>query len=471
MSKIDVTVRLTFLAEKFSIFETDDVDAVNGICDSYVENGWKTSQPCKGSKGDVIGILTRKDNARGFPIFKVDVSYEVWTAMVGADPTENKICLQWMLNTFCKLLKDGEFVEAARFAEEDLPQANQYLILFEANKRKKKFREMAQYSLKGFADITNINEYKNLGQLFDAVDPFIERDPSGIESLMKRYVDMGKALLPFKDRRYTVFVPLSTDANAIFNNFAGWCTARAGNSMWEHYTGQWKKPNGKDSTIYIVIDNGFFNGENENLFQLHFETRQIKDRSNSVNVDLYDDVLSKSDGLTNYFGEELTKMAKDFNGGIDNNYYIDILIDFGFTEALFNFFDDETPIIRIDAETSVKKRCVPKLPDISRFKQIKHLVIIDSSLRELHPSIGSLKTLKLIALCGNKINEIPSEIGKLTNLKFLNLVGNPITVISDNIKYLDKSMGGSLSKIVVRREDISEANYRKLRELLPSVKF
>lgn len=471
MGKIDVTDRLAFLAEKFDVFEVEDMEFIKAKCDGYVEDGWKVSEPCKGSKGDIIGILTRKDNVRGFPIYKVSIGYNVFTAMVGADPTENKICLQWMLNTFSKLLKKGEFVEAARFAEEDLPQANEYLTLFEANKRKKKFMEMAKYSLKGFLDITNINEYKNLGQLFDAVDPFIERDPSEIESIMKRYVDMGQAYIPFKDRRYTLFVPLTTDANTIFNNFASWCTARTGNGMFKTYTEGHKKPNGDNSTIYIVIDNGFFSGENENIYQIHFETRQIKDRSNSDNIDIYSSVLSKSDGLRNYFGDELIKMARDFKNGFDSNYYIDILIDFGFTEALFDFFDAETPIIKIDSETSTKKRRVPKLPDLSRFKQIKHLVIMDSSLSELHPSIGSLSTLKMLALCGNKIKELPSEIGQLNNLIFLNLVGNPITVIPDNIKYLDKSMGGKLSKIAVRKEDISEANYHKLIELLPNVKF
>lgn len=471
MSKIDVTDRLAFLAEKFDVFETEDMEAVKAKCDSYINSEWKISEPCKGSKDTIIGILSRKDNIRGFPIFKVSVAYKVFTDMVGADPTENKICLQWMLNTFCRMIKNGDFVEAARFVEEDLPQANQYLTLFEANKKKKKFREMAKYSLKGFLDITNINEYKNLGQLFDAVDPFIVRDPSDIESIMNRYVSVGQACIPFRDRRYTLFVPMTTDANSIFSNFAGWCTARAGNSMFKHYTETFKKPNGEKSTIYIVIDNGFFSGENENIYQIHFETRQIKDRSNSDNIDIYESVLSKSEGLRNYFGDELIKMAREFKNGFDSNYYIDILIDFGFTDALFDFFDAETPIIKIDSETSTKKRRVPKLPDLSRFKEIRHLVIMDSSLSELHPSIGSLSTLKMLALCGNKIKELPSELGQLNNLIFLNLVGNPITIIPDNIKYLDKSMGGKLSKIAVRQEDISEANYRKLKELLPNVKF
>jgi len=472
MSKLDITERLAFLAEKFDVFETDDMDALKVKCDGYTESEWETSDPVKFVGDDdpvtVIAIRSVKSNKRGFPIVKVSVAYEVFTDMVGADPTANKICLQWMLNTFCGFIKSNDIEEAVRFAKEDLPQANEYLTLFEANKRKKKFREMAKYSLKGFKDITNINEYRNLGQLFDAVDPFIVRDPSEIESIMNRYIKMGQAKIPFKDRRYTVFVPLSTDANVIFNNFAGWCTAKSGNGMFKRYTENNKKPNGQNSTIYIVIDNGFFEGENENIYQVHFETRQIKDRSNSSNVDIYSQVLAKSEGLTNYFGEELMEMARTYTGGIDSNYYIDILIDFGFTEALFDFFDEDTPIIRIDAETSTKKRRVPRLPDVSRFKKVTHFVVMDSSLHEMHPSIGTLTSLKNLCISGNKVSELPSEIGQLKNLQFLNLWGNPITTIPEEIKYLDRSMGGSLKRVAINENDISEANYFKLKQLLPT---
>lgn len=471
MSKLDITERLTFLAEKFDVFETEDMDKVKEKCDAYKDGEWDDSHPVKSSSDKVIGLLSTKSNSRGFPIYKVSVSYDVFTAMVGADPTPNKICLQWMLNTFSRYIKESNWLEASRFAEEDLPQANQYLTLFEANKRKKKFREMAKYSLKGFTDITNINEYKNLGQLFDAVDPFIERDPSDMENLMNRYVNARQAIIPFKDRRYTVFVPLTVDANAIFNNFAGWCTAKVGNSMFDSYTTRNKKPNGDNSNIYIVIDNGFFEGENEKIYQLHFETRQIKDRSNSSNIDIYSEVLCKSEGLTNYFGEVLMEMARAYNGGIDSNFYIDMLIDFGFTDALFDFFDAETPIIRIDAETSQKKRRVPRLPDLTRFKSVTHFVIMDSSLHEIHPSIGSLKTLKSLVFATNKITTIPNEIGRLSNLEFLNIWDNPITCIPDEIRYLDSSNGGSLKAMAVKPSDLGEANYSKLRELLPNVEF
>lgn len=471
MSKLDITDRLAFLAEKFDVFETEDIELVEAKCDSFVEDGWENSNLIGTSTDKVIGIVSTKSNKRGFPIIKVSVSLEVFTGMVGADPTPNKTCLQWMLNTFTRLLKDNELNEAIRFAIEDLPQANQYLTLFEANKRKKKFKGMSKYTLEGFKDVTNINEYRSLGQLFDAVDPFIERNPSEMESLMKIYVDNGQALIPFRDRRYTVFIPLTRDANVIFNNFAGWCTAKVGNSNFDTYTSRDRKPNGDKSNIYIIIDNGFFNGENENIYQVHFETNQIKDRSNGRNIDLYSLVLRNSEGLTNFLGNDLKKLANDYKGSLVNNPYVDTLMDFGFTDILFEFFDIETNIILIDSVTAVKKRVVPRVPDVARFTNLTHLVILDSSVYELHKSIGSLTKLKNLTLTGNKIEVLPTEIGKLKNLIFLNLKENPLNVIPNEIKYLDKSNGGKLEQIVVSKEKIGDANYQKLRELLPCAMF
>jgi hypothetical protein len=469
MSKLDITDRLAFLAEKFDVFETEDIDLVGKKCDDHKDSEWDDSQIIKGSSDNVIGILSTKSNSRGFPIHKVSIAYNVFTSMVGADPTPNKICLQWMLNTLSRYIKKNDWVEASRFAEEDLPQANEYLTLFEVNKRKKKFADMARYSLKGFKDITNINEYKNLGQLFDAVDPFIERNASEVESLMQRYVDAKQAIIPFKDRKYTVYIPLTREANVVFGNFAGWCTARAGNTNFESYTTKNRRPNGDKSFIYIVIDNGFFNGDNENIYQIHFETRQIKDRSNGSNIDLYSEVLCKSEGILNYFGEELMTSAKTYKGGFDSNFYLELLCDFGFTDILFDFFDVETPIIRIDAETSSKKRRVPRLPDVSKFVNMTHLVIMDSSLHELHASIGSLSNLKSLVIAGNKVTDLPIEIGKLHNLEFLNIWDNPISTIPNEIKYLDSSNGGRLKVMAVKPSDLGEANYSKLQDLLPNV--
>jgi len=482
MGKLDNTDRLTFLAEKFDVFETEKVETSDEDTKGVIitekktvelkEDGWEVKEILDANARHwVIGILSTKLNKRGFPIKRVSVHYDVFTAMVGADPTSNKICLQWMLNTFVRLLKGGEYDEARRFCSEDLPQANEYLTLFESNKRKKRFREMAKYNLKGIKNITNINEYRSLSQLFDSVDPFIHRDPTEVESIINKYVDIGEGVISFKDRRYTVFIPLTTEANVIFDKFSSWCTAKSGNGMFNTITTDNRTPLGDKSTIYIVIDNKFFTGESSKIYSIHFETRQIMDRNNSRSVDFYENVLCRSEGLLNYFGSELMELAKEYNYGLDTNNYIDILIEFGFTEILFDFFDVETPIIRIDSETSTRKRKVPKIPDVSRFKMVTHFIIMDTSLHDIHPSIGSLITLKNLVFSGNKITKLPKEIGKLKNLIFLNIWDNPIMDIPEDIKYLDPYEGGKLKRIAVNKKDIGDENYNKLKYLLPNVTF
>lgn len=115
------------------------------------------------------------------------------------------------------------------------------------------------------------------------------------------------------------------------------------------------------------------------------------------------------------------------------------------------------------------KRFIPKLPDMSRFTNIDALILAACQMTELHPSIGSLDKLVMLVLSENRISILPKEIGQLKNLMFINLKGNPITEIPEEIKYLDKTNGGSLGRIAVDPNDIGEENYKKLKELLPTV--
>ena len=217
--------------------------------------------------------------------------------------------------------------------------------------------------------------------------------------------------------------------------------------------------------IYIIINNKFFSGESEELYQIHFETNQLKDRKNSQNVSIFESVLSESEGLSNFFYEELMGMAKEFKKGIENNKYLDFLIQFGFAESLFEMFPEDTPTIRI------MNREVPKLPTLSRFKNVDQFIVTKAKLVELHPSIGDLTNLEMLVLTDNRIKSLPKEIGMLKNLVFLNLTGNPIKDIPSEIACLDKSNGGSLHRVGVKEEDIGKENYRKLKSLLPQTEI
>jgi hypothetical protein len=471
MEVTNIKDRLTFLAELFDVFECDEEskDVLDGKMKSLVEDGYYSTL-ITSSSNDVLGILSEKINDKQRKVKKVSVCSSVYADMISADPTDNKMYIQWMLNLFVRLIKDnddklkGNYQMAIRLVMEDLPQANKYLTIFEDNKRKRKFKELCKgsYILKDVTDPTDINQYKSLSQLFDAVDPFIEKTPSALEKTLLKFVEIGQAAIPVKDRKFTLFIPKTTEANVAFDNFANWCTARKGNGMFKNYTENYRKPNGDKSDIYIIVPNQFFEGKTSEVFQIHFETNQLKDRHNGQNVSIFENVLMESEGLANFFYEELIGMAKQHKKGIENNHYLDFLIKFGFAESLFELIDDSTPTIRF------MTREIPRLPDISKFINLDQLIICNAKMVELHSSIGKLKNLEMLVLTENKISNLPKEIGNLNKLTFLNLVGNPIAEFPEEIKYLDKSNGGSLHRIAVKESDIGSKNYQKLKELLPT---
>ena len=254
MKNANITDRLSFLAEKFDIFECTDSDDTKSKIDTLIVDGFEPSI-ITSPEGGVIAILSIKQSEKRLnPIKKISICSDVFSEMIGADPTDNKMYLQWMLTVFTRFIKDGKDISTAsaiRFVKEDLPQANLYLQLFEDNKRKKKFIDLCKgsYSLKDVGDPTNINQYKSLSQLFDAVDPFIEKEPSAVERTLYKFVESGQAEIPVKDRKFTLYIPKTTAASVVFANFANWCTAREGNGMFNSYTQNNLKPNGKNSDI------------------------------------------------------------------------------------------------------------------------------------------------------------------------------------------------------------------------------
>ena len=459
-----LTDRLVFLAETFDVFDCSSDEVEKKIAGLIKEN---YEVQTVHYEQNIIALVSSKVNDKDRITKKVSVCMDVFSEMISADPTNNKMYVQWMLNMFSRFMKDVKIqAYGIRLVGEDLPQAEMYLKIFEDNKRKKKFKDLClgSYSLKGITDPTDINQYKSLSQLFDAVDPFIEKDPSVIERTIMKFADLGKAYIPVKDRKFTVYVPLTTEASVVFAKYANWCTAREGNGMFKHYTDTYKTPEGKSSKLYIIINNKFFNNESDEIFQVHFESNQLKDRKNSQNVSIFENVISESEGVANFFKEELTILAKK-KKTVKQNTYLDYLLKFGFAETLFELLEENTPIIKF------MNREIPMIPNVSKFKSLDQIIITDAKLKELHPSIGDLEKLCLLVLANNKLTSLPSEIGKLKNLEFLNIKGNSIITIPNEISKLDKTNGGSLYRIVVDKDAIGDENYKKLKELLPTTNF
>lgn len=467
MDDIKLKDRLEFLAKKFEVFE-NSLPEIKKLIIEKQKLGFLVEE-VRDSNDNLLALtfLTNTESNENKRIqMNVCVSLDIFSNMIAADPTPNKSCVQWMLNVFTRFIKErtsNGILSAVRFVVEDLPLANEYIKIFEANKRKKRFLTLSfeSYSARGIKDPTDINQFKSLSQLYDVVDPFIEKDTSEMENFLIKFKSIGQAEIPVKDRKFTLYIPKSLDASVVFQPFANWCTAKSGNGMFKRYTDD-LTPEGKKSNLFIIINNDFFKGESDEIYQIHFETGQIKDKSNSSNVSIFENIISKSEALSNYFYEYLIRLAKKCSTGLDNNKYLDALISFGFCESLFEMLETETPVIRF------MTREVPKLPNLDRFQNVDQIIITEAKLVELHKSIGSLPNLQMLVLSRNKIKELPKEIGNLKKLEFLNLKGNPITNFPDELKYLDKSNGGSLLRLVVDRVEIGEDNYKKLQRLLPT---
>jgi hypothetical protein len=451
--------RLIFLAKKFDIFE-EDSEEIKKKCEEFSKLGVCNflTDP-KTSK--CLAIILGEEKGDEIINKRASISQLVFSDMIAADPSKNFVFVQWMLNAFVRLIKEN-VKEALRFVTEDLPQASKLFLVFEENKRKNKFASLCSgnFILKSITDYTDINQYKSLSQLFEAVDPFIEKSAGAMLNLINRYVSSKQAIIPFKDRYFTVYIPKTRDASVIFGKFVSWCTSVKDNGMFEHYTDN-KKPNGKKSDLYIIINNKFLNGDSDELYQIHIETGQYMNKSNS-HVNIREKIFDVDEEIEKYFYSELIALAKMSINPTDNKY-VDALLMLGFDNCIFELMDKRTPVI-----TLMDKHIV-EIPDISSFSNVDMLTMANCDLKNIHTSIGSLNKLEMLSLPNNKIKEIPKEICNLKKLAFLNLKGNKISKIPDELKYLDSSNGGSLVTFSIDRSNLSFEDTCKLTSLLPNV--
>jgi len=458
MAKIDK--RISFLAQKFNVFDIEDVEDNE---EEFTKAGYSDIEVVADPlTEDTIALLSEKyrNEKSTKKLRKIAVEITIFGRMISADPTNNKQFVQWMLTVFTNFLKDRDISEAIRFACEDLPRAKEYLEVFEANKRKASFKRFCDknFSLRHIDDCTNIDQYHSLSELFDAVDPFIEKDVSGLKRDLMRFVNNGDAEITFKDRHFIVYIPLTRDASTVFNNFSNWCTNSPGNGMYKSYTDN-LRPDKSKSKLYVIIPTDYFTGETEEIYQLHFESNQFMDRKDrrANIVELFD----ISEELSEYFEDELFDILGQCNSIIDRNYK-NWLFQFNLGYVMFSFMDDKMLNLRF------KNDMLGKIPDtISRFTNLKHLVVTKCRVKSIDENIGDLTNLTVLGLNDNKLTRLPINLCKLKSLKFLSLTDNPIKDIDKSISNLDISNGGSLEWVVVSKKSVAD----KLSRYLPNAEI
>lgn len=475
MSDIRALGRISFLANNFNILlfdELEEIKAKFNDIDLKFMFGSEAITILKGDKDIPLAIYQKEMVNNQVVNVNIRIYEDVFSDMVQYDPTPNKSYVQWMLTTMTRFIKNNELKEAIRFATEDLNQANEYLALFHRYKVTNMFKELCKknYSVSKIEDPRNINQYRNLSQVFDAVDPYIIRDVSELEREMLRYVKLDQAEIPFRDRNYTLYIPLTIAASVIFDKFVGWCTAKKANSNFETYTKQ-KTSLGENSKLYIIINNNFFlESDNPNysdeIYQIHFESHQIMNKQDKPENDLKTKIFDKSDGLSNYFLGLLTKLARGHNGALSSNMYLTRLIKFGYVDIIFDIISPEIPTINfIDIS-------LPNLPSLNHFQLMKSLYLNNCQLKELdNNNIKDLHNLAILSLPNNKLTSLPECIGDLKELVCINVTGNKIKKIPSSFGKLDKSNGGKLARLVIMDNSLSSEELERIKVLLPTTKI
>ena len=510
--------RVTFLRTN-NVITKDDLkkykQAEKEIDQERPEGGMKKRiriEPIEGHDGVDIGyIVTNKKGKQN-----IKVTEEVFEEIVEADPTSNKSFVQWMLGVFGRHLKDGDMDQAVRFLSEDLPEANEYLEVFDRVRKKKVFKSGAPNRPNAPSNVTDINQYKDLSHLYSIVSPFIgaddEEDDDGVSPIwkkMKKYIDLGHARLVYRDNGVLVYIPDTIEASCDpLENAASWCTRREGNSYFNSYRNNNKKPDGTASDLYVIMPKEVFDGGDtviggvEYPLQFHFETGQLHNKNNS-SIDReggLNSVLSQYGGLKDFFKSELgalatadiekgsglmdskylkylnkfggtakevvsdkvykkgiesiRKLASEQSGALQNNRYLQWLMENTEGVTITDYLDKAMEIL------DFSNMNLKELPDVSEFKNATRVSANDCGLVKLPPPDYLPNDLEILTMTGNQIKEVPlNGYQKLSRCFVMNFGKNPITKI--NVKVLEKLVRESLARFVladVSLDNLSAAN-------------
>ena len=449
-------------------------------------------EPIENHEGIDIAYIVTKKNKQSIKL--TDLIFE---DIVDADPSSNKQYVQWMIKVFMTHIKEGEIEQAIRFLSEDLPEANEFLEVFDKVKNKKVFKRSAPNRPNAPQNVTDINQYSTLAQLYSVVSPFVgmgdddDDDDDGESKLwkkLKKYIDLGEAKLAYRDNDVLVYMPQTIESSCEpLGPLASWCTRREGNSYFDSYR-QRKKPDGSLSDYYVVMPKKLFDGDDEGgvfPLQIHFESNQWHDKNNSSieRNGRLQEILKRFPGLNNFLKDELGALVEmDARGGkglMDSSYvkYLnmvggkasDHISPEAFEEGVANIRklagEQNVPLQQnkylkwlmentdgvvvtdfLDPETTDRLDFsgmnIGTIPDLTKFTNLDAILAEGSNITEM-PSIDKLPMtapLTMLSFQNNDITEAPPKgYEKLPNLFSINLKGNPISKINVGVveKLLD----------------------------------
>ena len=464
-------------------------------------------EPIQGHDGvDIAYIVTNRKGKS-----KVLLTDQIFGDIVESDPTQKKEFVQWMITVFLRHLKEGDVDQAIRFLTEDLPEANEYLEVFDKVRKKKVFKTGAPNRPNAPENVSDITQYNDLAHLYSIVSPFIGADDeneSGLWGKLKKFIDLGHAKLAYRDNDVLVYTPQTIESSCEpLGNLASWCTRREGNSYFDSYRRNNPKPDGSLSDYYVVMPKKLFDGDDENMYplQFHFESGQLHDKNNrSIERDQLPEVISKFPGLTDFFKKELgalatgdikqgsglmdsrylkylskfggnikdviddevweagvesiRRLASEQQGALQNNKYLKWLMENTKGVIITDYLNDDMTTLNFN------EMPMEKLPDLTKFKNAERISADNCGLVEMPPASKLPKDIEVLTLNSNKITEfIPEDYDELKNVFVINLKNNPIKKINVDAfrRFVDED--SSFARLVYSEDmlDISEENKKE----------
>ena len=425
----------------------------------------------------------------------VKLTEEIFNDIAEADPTSNKVYVTWMISVFLRHIADNDIDQAVRFLTEDLPEATEFLEVFDRVKKKKVFKTGAPNRPNAPSDVSDISQYNDLAHLYSIVSPFVGADDDDDEDAtpgeklwkkLKKYIDLGHARLAFRDNDVMVYIPDTIEASCDpLGNLSSWCTRREGNSYFDSYRNNNRKPNGDSSDLYVILPKTMFDGEptDDNFYplQFHFESNQLHNKNNSnIGDDGLNKIVRQFPGLKKFFIEELGALsAEDVKegDGLMKSRYIEYLNKFGgraqdvisdeiYQQGVKNIrklaAEQQVPLqqnkylkwlmentdgvnvtdfLNRDIETlDFSNMNLGIMPDLSEFTNLRRLTANGCSLKKLPPvkHLPKENKINVFSFANNEIKEAPIEGYQdiLIDMFLFNMDNNPITKI--NVKVLSE---------------------------------
>ena len=425
----------------------------------------------------------------------VKLTEEIFNDIAEADPTSNKVYVTWMISVFLRHIGDNDIDQAVRFLTEDLPEATEFLEVFDRVKKKKVFKTGAPNRPNAPSDVSDISQYNDLAHLYSIVSPFVGADDDDDENStpgeklwkkLKKYIDLGHARLAFRDNDVMVYIPDTIEASCDpLGNLSSWCTRREGNSYFDSYRNNNRKPNGDSSDLYVILPKTMFDGEptDDNFYplQFHFESNQLHNKNNSnIGDDGLNKIVRQFPGLKKFFIEELGALsAEDVKegDGLMKSRYIEYLNKFGgraqdvisdeiYQQGVKNIrklaAEQQVPLqqnkylkwlmentdgvnvtdfLNKDIETlDFSNMNLGIMPDLSEFTNLRRLTANGCSLKRLPPvkHLPKENKINVFSFANNEIKEAPIEGYQdiLIDMFLFNMDNNPITKI--NVKVLSE---------------------------------